>query len=191
MLYVCVDSFVVSKSILFYQSSTTSWTSVASLRISNSPGNYPQKSLLSRIRKLQWGCVLFFIVFFLYPPSFSQKKFGKMMLFENYDNIPCKGWQKTVQLPGWQTTVFHLQKGSHFAVKILSDPGDFPRGGQRQGKCEFPTSLSEVQECSSFFLFVLVLSFFWLGTGTTTRTQLEAERDLFGTNGKGYIESIW
>lgn len=137
------------------QSSTTSSTSVASLRMytcspsQNSPGNYPKKSLLRR--KLQWGCVLFHI-FFLYPPSFSQKKPWKMMLFENYDNIPCKGWQKNWSASGVGTTVFHLQNGSHVAVKIPSLPNVvFPRGGQRQGKCEFPTSLSEVQFQQFFF----------------------------------------
>lgn len=78
--------------------------------------------------------------------------------------VPCKGWQKNCSASRVVKTIFHLQKGSHFAVKIPSVPKvDFPRGGQRQGKCEFPTSLSEVQECSSFFLFVWVLSFFLAG----------------------------
>ena len=91
----------------------------------------------------------FFIVFFFYTLQVvHKKKFGKMMLvYFQTMNMPCKGWQKDWSASGVGTTVFHLQNGSHVAVPN----GDFPRGGQRQGKCEFPTSLSEVQECSSSF----------------------------------------
>ena len=87
--------------------------------------------------------------FFFYTLRvFYKKKVRKndACLFQTM-NIPCKGWQKNWSASGVGTTVFHLQNGSHVAVPN----GDFPRGGQRQGKCEFPTSLSEVQECSSSF----------------------------------------
>ena len=194
---MCVDSLFVSKSILFYQRAElkTSSTSATSLRSSYvSPSQIHQeiirkKSLLADTETSTRMC--FFMFFFYTFQVFHKKSPWKMMLLENYDNIPCKGWQKNCSASRVGTTIFHLQKGSHFAVtaELTRDFSD----GEVDSDKENANSQRHCRRCRNAAVFFLCLFYpsFWLGTGTTTKTQLEAERDLFGTNGKGYIESIW
>lgn len=151
--------------------------------LSNSPGNYLKKSLLADTETSMRKC--FFMFFFLYPPSFLQKKPSEKWCFSKTVNIPCKGWQKNCSASRVGTCGYHCFSPSK-GITCCSEISELTlgifrrRGGQRQGKCEFPTSLSEVQECSSFFFFfsedVLVLYgfiLFWLGTGKTTKNNLK------------------
>lgn len=125
--------------------------------------------------------VFFHVFFFLYPPSFLQKKPSEKWCFSKTVNIPCKGWQKNCSASRVGTTVFHLQKGSHVAVKSPSWPWGFSDGEVDSDK-ENANSQRHCRRCRNaavFFFFsedVLVLYgfiLFWLGTGKTTKNNLK------------------
>ena len=113
--------------------------------------------------------------------------------------IPCKGWQQNCSASRVGTTVFHLKRGSHVAVKISErTQRGFSERWTATRKMRIPNvTVGGAGMQQVFFFFsedVLVLYGFipfLAGNWYNNKKQLEAERDLFGTTGKGYIESIW
>lgn len=129
--------------------------------LSNSPGNYLKKSLLADTETSMRKC--FFMFFFLYPPSFLHKKPSEKWCFSKTVNIPCKGWQKNCSASRVGTTVFHLQKGSHVAVKSPSWPWGFSDGEVDSDK-ENANSQRHCRRCRNaavFFFFGRCVGFIW------------------------------
>lgn len=130
--------------------------------LSNSPGNYLKKSLLADTETSMRKCI--FMFFFLYPPSFLQKKPSEKWCFSKTVNIPCKGWQKNCSASRVGTTVFHLQKGSHVAVKSPSWPWGFSDGEVDSDK-ENANSQRHCRRCRNaavfFFFFGRCVGFIW------------------------------
>ena len=179
MLYLCVDSLFVSESILFYQRAElkTSSTAVASLRMYTcSPLKFTRK-YPSLLADTETSMRMFFSIL----SKFFTKKASEKWCFLKTMTIPCKGWQQNCSASRVGTTVFHLKRGSHVAVKISErTQRGFSERWTATRKMRIPNVTvggAGMQQVFFFFRrmcwFYMVLSLFWLGTGTTTKSSLK------------------
>lgn len=111
MLYVCVDSFVCFK-IDPFLSELNNFLNLGDPSLRSFKVHQEiirKKSLLSRIRKLQWGCFVVFSLFFfsILSKLFTKKSSEKWCLFISRLWICLvRGGKKTGRLPGWVPLFF-------------------------------------------------------------------------------------